>query len=293
MGTDGSDRAEGFIHGDTSGLAAAAGAAGGAHVAILAADAVDEWHHALASTPNPPAYRHLVSVDDVVRGATAGGAEVGADGQAGMRGAQRLAGGVFLSAVETPTESAADLASFVRGAFEHASQDAGSLVVDDVGAVLGETANPDAALETLLTAAADLGAEVHTGVPSDDWAAALLSRHLSPSDDDAERAVSAAALEHLRSVDPTNFGYLRRHWREARRGLEAVEMSYPQAKQVHAAIPDPETTPRTLGAALQAFVTLGALDVWGDTVAANRYDLTAYDPVRANAIGDALDAHPE
>ncbi|MFC6794126.1 hypothetical protein ACFQFH_06895 [Halobaculum halobium] len=67
-------------------------------------------------------------------------------------------------------------------------------------------------------------------------------------------------------------------------------MTYPQSKQIHASIPDPETTPRTLGAALQGLVTLGTLDVWGDTVAANRYDLTRYDPGRVDAIGSALDA---
>ncbi|TKX84759.1 hypothetical protein EXE43_17220, partial [Halorubrum sp. SS5] len=85
-------------------------------------------------------------------------------------------------------------------------------------------------------------------------------------------------------------GYVRRHWAEARRGIEACDRNYPQSKQVHAALIDPETTPRTLGATLSGLVTLGALETWGDTVGPTRYDLTAYRPDRTRAIGAALEA---
>ncbi|QWC20803.1 hypothetical protein KI388_06620 [Halorubrum sp. 2020YC2] len=98
----------------------------------------------------------------------------------------------------------------------------------------------------------------------------------------------AAAVEGLSAEDPTTFGYVRRHWAEAKRGIEACDRNYPQSKQVHAVLEDPETTPRTLGATLSGFVTLGALDTWSETVGPTRYDLTAYRPERAWALGVAI-----
>ena len=102
-------------------------------------------------------------------------------------------------------------------------------------------------------------------------------------------AEARAAVERLSRADPTTFGYVRRHWAEAKRGIETCDRNYPQSKQVHAAMTDPETTPRTLGAALSGLVTLDALDTWGDTVGPTRYDLTAYRPEWTVAIGTALE----
>jgi hypothetical protein len=99
-----------------------------------------------------------------------------------------------------------------------------------------------------------------------------------------------AAVERLSRDDPTTFGYVRRHWAEAKRGIEACDRNYPQSKQVHAALTEPETTPRTLGATLSGLVTLGALDTWSETVGPTRYDLTAYRSDRTSAIGVALEA---
>ena len=103
-------------------------------------------------------------------------------------------------------------------------------------------------------------------------------------------ADATAAVERLSRDDPTTFGYVRRHWVEAKRGIETCDRNYPQSKQVHAALTDPETTPRTLGAALSGLVTLGALKTWGDTVGPTRYDLTAYRSERTWAVGAALEA---
>ena len=104
-------------------------------------------------------------------------------------------------------------------------------------------------------------------------------------------ADATAAIERLSRDDPTTFGYVRRHWVEAKRGIETCDRNYPQSKQVHAALTDPETTPRTLGATLSGLVTLGALETWGDTVGPTRYDLTAYRPERTWAVGAALEAY--
>ncbi|KOX97338.1 hypothetical protein EXE48_11390 [Halorubrum sp. ASP1] len=122
---------------------------------------------------------------------------------------------------------------------------------------------------------------------SAECSAELLSRLDALVDADA---TATAAVERLSRDDPTTFGYVRRHWAEAKRGIEACDRNYPQSKQVHAALTDPETTPRTLGATLSGLVTLGALETWGDTVGPTRYDLTAYRPDRTSAIGAALEA---
>ncbi|QAU14310.1 hypothetical protein EKH57_02630 [Halorubrum sp. BOL3-1] len=115
----------------------------------------------------------------------------------------------------------------------------------------------------------------------------LVSRVDSVASADAD---TVAAVERLSREDPTTFGYVRRHWAEAKQGIEACDRNYPQSKQVHAALSDPETTPRTLGAALSGLVRLGALDTWSETVGPTRYDLTAYRPDRGWAIGAAIEA---
>jgi hypothetical protein len=101
---------------------------------------------------------------------------------------------------------------------------------------------------------------------------------------------AAAAVARLQREDPTTFGYTRRYWTEAQRGIESCTRNYPQSKQVHAALTEPETTPRTLGATLSGLVSLGVLETWGETVGPTRYDLTAYDPDRLAAVGAALTA---
>lgn len=101
------------------------------------------------------------------------------------------------------------------------------------------------------------------------------------------------AISRLRRNDPTTFGYVRRHWPEAQVGIEACDRNYPQSKQVHTVLTDPETTPRTLGATLSGLVTLDVLDTWSETVGPTRYDLTAYDPERMWVVGTAFESTAE
>lgn len=104
---------------------------------------------------------------------------------------------------------------------------------------------------------------------------------------------AVADLQRLRADDPTNFGYFRGHWHDALRALDASTRTYPQAKQLYDDADIPDATPRTLGAALSALERLDALALWGDTVGANRYDLTSYDPERAAALGLAVESLAE
>ena len=118
---------------------------------------------------------------------------------------------------------------------------------------------------------------------------------LVPLRDVTDRVLGAdpeamGAVNRLHRTDPTTFGYTRRHWAEAKRGIEACSRNYPQSKQVHAALSEPDTTPRTLGATLSGLVSLDVLDVWGETVGPTRYDLTVYDRVRLAAVGSAFTA---
>lgn len=104
---------------------------------------------------------------------------------------------------------------------------------------------------------------------------------------------AVAALQRLRESDPTNFGYFRNNWRDALRALDASTRTYPQAKQLHADLVDTDTSPRTLGAALSALERLGALELWGDTVGPNRYDLTSYDSSEVAKFGLAVESLAE
>lgn len=99
-------------------------------------------------------------------------------------------------------------------------------------------------------------------------------------------------INRLHQADPTTFGYVRRHWAEAQRAIDACNRNYPQAKQIHAVVSDAETTPRTLGATLSGLVQLGVLETWSETVGPTRYDLTAYRPERLWDVGVAFTASP-
>lgn len=280
MGAEGTVFDSGAIHADADSMARAVG--GGDHVALIADGTVDAWHRQVETVaPGSPDNSYLVSVDDTVRGATA---------TATTSQRRQVTENVTLATVEAPSEAPVESfrAALSAGCSEPSA--GGTVVVDDVSAFVPTDADPDAVVAELLAVADEFGVEFHTVAAGDGAVVSALARRLPGADDDADAALAAQLLDYLRETDPTNFGYLRRYWREARRGLTAVEMTYPQSKQVHAALADPETTPRTLGAALQALVKLGALGVWGDTVAANRYDLTGFDPARVDAVGAALDA---
>lgn len=135
----------------------------------------------------------------------------------------------------------------------------------------------------------DLGGSITIGYSLTSGAAPVLASLVGVADrvigGDPE---TAAAVDRLRREDPTTFGYARRNWTEAQRGIESCTRNYPQAKQIHSSLSAPETTPRMLGATLSGLVTLDVLDTWGDTVGPTRYDLTEYDPSRMASVGVAF-----
>lgn len=172
-----------------------------------------------------------------------------------------------------------------------------TVFVDSLGAVIDDTSVADATdvVRSLATrvAAIDAVGYVCLDDASTDPATveAVLDAVETVRFDDSPTALEAYVLR-LRREDPTSYGYLRRHWQTARRGIEATDRTYPQARQLHDVLDEPEASPRALGTALRALVTLGVIGVWGDTVGANRYDLTTYDPDRLSTLGAVLDRQP-
>jgi hypothetical protein len=277
MAPEGNGRGETVLHADVDSLARATSATDGRHVGILSDHSVQDWQRRLDRTPTPTDDRHFLKVGGKLRSATA----------ASSGGVQTRPMGPNLDVTVVEEATPEDLERALDAALGDVED--GVLAVEDPSFLFTDADEPGDKLDEFLELATDRGTTVHARAPNEPREVTALARRFTPADDRCRRWIAETGVTQLREDDPTNFGYLRRHWREARRGLEAIDMAYPQSKQIHKAIPDPETTPRTLGAALQAFVELGALGVWGDTVAANRYDMSGYDPEMIAAIGRAVE----
>ncbi|WP_418283123.1 DUF7504 family protein [Halorubrum sp. DTA98] len=247
-------------------------------VSIVFASDIEEWrrgwHH---ETPTREA---VVSVGDPTRGATTAGTTQ-------LVPRQDLA----YSVLGTPIDIDRILET-VSQYFSGATGTNPTVIVDDLVPVLDEFGPPTLRhfVESLSTAARDVGGNSVFGC-SVTPALVRAVDELTPVLDEVGGVETDAieAVNRLRREDPTTFGYTRRYWPEARRGIEACTRNYPQSKQIHAALDDPETTPRTLGATLSGLVDLGVLGTWGDTVGSTRYDLTAYDPIEGAYVGFALE----
>ena len=278
MAPEGNGRGETVLHADVDSLAHATGTADGRHVGILSDYSVQEWQRRIDSTPSPADDRHFLKLGGKLRSATA---------SANTGGLQTRPMGPNLDVTVVDEATTDDLERALDTALGDA--DGGVLAVEDPSFLFTDESDAGERLDEFIELATQRCDTVHARVPNEPRAITTLARRFDFADDRCRRWIAETGVTQLREDDPTNFGYLRSNWREARRGLEAVDMAYPQSKQIHEAIPDPDTTPRTLGAALQAFVELGALGVWGDTVAANRYDMTGYDPEMISAIGRAVE----
>ncbi|QKY17964.1 hypothetical protein [Halorubrum sp. CBA1229] len=257
------------------------GASSGRVITVLFGTGIEEWRRGWRSSPNSgPAREAIVSAGDTTRGATAT--------------TQVVPGGRL---AYTVLDASATLDRVTDAVSTHVDDAAGeplSMIVDDITPVVTDrgvsaTRSFIASLRELsgvddIVVGCSYGPEVATGI-----------RSLFDPIEDVERVDHPVAetVDRLRRDDPTTFGYVRRHWAEAREGVERCTRNYPQSRQVHAALSDPETTPRTLGAALSGLVRLGVLDTWGETVGPTRYDLTAYDPDRMWVVGAALASSDE
>lgn len=241
---------------------------------LLFTTGVEEWRRRWQQTANgPPRQEAIIAASDETRGAGAA-THVATDRQLAYTVFDRRVGidPIIESIRRHVSTATADLCVFV--------DDVTPIVVDH---------GVEAGIE-MLSALRDADrrgvGEVHLGCSFDTTCTAQLPTVVGEVTRVAgESSVIRNRIRRLRETDPTTFGYLRQHWQETHRGIQACDRHYPQSKQIHAALSDPATTPRTLGASLSGLVTLGVLDTWNETVGATRYDLTAYRPERMWEIG--------
>ncbi|MGZ0748633.1 DUF7504 family protein [Haloparvum sp. AD34] len=258
-------------------------------IAVLYGQSADEWQRRQRNeATTDPRREVLIDVVDVARGAAA----------AGSPATQMIPGrDIALRTVERPVDPT-DVIESICSYLDTESTSEATIYVDDLGGLV-EDVGADRAVKTIASVTdriREVGARGVFVLDPETVPSETVDRLKAAVDDthgDENDNPDRAAIERLREEEPTNFGYARGHWREARAGVERCNRNYPQARQIHEAIDDPETSPRTLGAALKALVTLGVLDTWSENVASTRYDLTAYDPKRMEKVGAALDAADE
>lgn len=262
-----------------------AGGTPGDLIAVLYGQSADEWQRRRRNeASSTPRREVLIDVVDVARGAAA----------AGSPATQVIPGrDIALRTVQRPVdpdEVIESICSYLDGE----STDEATIYVDDLGGLVTDVGEDQAVetVESVVDSIRAVGARGIFGLDVETVPAATVDRLRAVVDEthgEEPAGPDDAAIESLREENPTNFGYARSHWREARTGLENCDRNYPQARQIHEAVDDPSTSPRTLGATLKALVALGVLDTWSETVASTRYDLTAYDPARMETVGAALD----
>lgn len=256
-------------------------------LSVLFGTGIDEWRRGWSeSGAGRPLREAVVTASDVTRGAAA------------SPGATRVLPERDLAHAALGTPIDAGRVVEVVEEFLSASPGGGpTLLVDDLAPAIDELGIDETVdlIRRLAGLAGEADGECRIGCtlrPASAGAIDRLRDVVAAVDEAAvadETGRARAGVDRLSREDPTTFGYVRRHWPEARRGIEGCTRNYPQAKQVHADLPSPGTTPRTLGAALSGLVDLGVIDTWGETVGPTRYDLTAYDEERMAAVGLALD----
>lgn len=247
-------------------------------ISVLFDADLEEWRRGWNRTAGtPPDREAIISANDPTRGC---------DTTTQILPGRRLA--------YTVLGSSADVGQILEAVAGHLKGDSGfglTVVIDDIAPLLVD--DDRRAVEALIDGLAETLDGCHgsvvIGCSLTELTAASVAALFDPRTDvDQINHPVVGELAALRRDDPTTFGYVRRHWMEARTGIERCERNYSQAKQVHAMLSEPETTPRTLGMTLSGLVTLGVLQTWGETVGPTRYDLTAYDPGRMWAVGAAL-----
>jgi hypothetical protein len=95
----------------------------------------------------------------------------------------------------------------------------------------------------------------------------------------------AGDLAGLRRANPRGYGFVRRYWADAKRGLDDTHRNYARVGQIHDNIPEPELSTRTLGQTLTVLTRLGVVDVYTNRSNATIYDLTTYRPERLADVG--------
>lgn len=254
-------------------------------VSVLFGRTLEAWRRGWGRTVGrPPEREMIVAASDISRGAS-------------TASPMRISPGRGLAyTIVEPDVEADRLIEAVAGALDELDTTSRWVFVDDIEPFATRVGVKHAGdtVRRLTHVATESGGSVTVGYSlTPETTPVLASLHGVTDRISGVDPETAAEVDALRRDDPTTFGYARRNWAEAQRGIGACTRNYPQAKQIHASLSVPSVTTRTLGATLSGLVTLGVLDTWGDTVGPTRYDLTGYDPSRMASVGVALAATAE
>ena len=248
-------------------------------VSVLFGNGIEEWRRGWRRLAGgSPGREAIISAGDRTRGTTAATTQVTPNGR------------VAYTVLGAPADTTRILDT-VSDHVESVDDERVRVIVDDVGPLISDRGVD--AVSQLVEGIRELLTDRPGGIVigcsfSSEIVSALASVFDLADTVENTEPLTVETLARFRQDDPTTFGYLRRHWPEAQVGIEACDRNYPQSKQVHAVLSDPETTPRTLGATLSGLVTFDVLDTWSETVGPTRYDLTAYDPERMWVVGTAF-----
>lgn len=256
-------------------------AAGRNILAVLTESTADEWLRQWERGAGNASRLGLVECYELARGSAARASNSVA-----------VSGRLSFSTVQRPLDPDALSTALEKHLDEWGGEPEESLLYIESGDQLG--AGRDRVFQTLehIAGRHDTPAVVVTVDPETDSTRRVvdlqhrLSETVGAPEPDSE---AVRSVTRLREADPTTFGYLTQYWREALRALEAVERTYPRAKQLHDAI-ESELSPRMLGAALSGLAWLDVISTRGETNGPNRYDCREYDPDRAARMGFAAES---
>ena len=95
-------------------------------------------------------------------------------------------------------------------------------------------------------------------------------------------------LYRLKESNPQGYGYLKKYWDDAKRGLDGTDKNYARVTHIYENIPEPRIGTRGLGQTLVLLAQLNVISVLTNRSNATIYDLTTYRPDRLKQIGQHL-----
>jgi len=189
-------------------------------VSVLFGTDVEAWRTGWNRTvTGPPDREAVVDVSDVARSGTAASTQVVANG------------GLAYTVLGRVAEDDRIL-SAVASHFDGVPSGTVDLIIDDLAPVAAreDVGSAVAFADRLFERFEDRASRIAIGCSSD-GPVELVSRVSGHADSVVGTDAEAAAVERLSRDDPTTFGYVRRHWAEAKRGIEACDRNYPQSSR--------------------------------------------------------------
>ncbi|SNR32898.1 hypothetical protein [Halorubrum vacuolatum] len=248
-------------------------------VSVLFDTDLDAWRRGWRGTDRSPVHEGVVVAGETTRSVSSSGAQT-----THVLSSPRIAY-TLLGEPDSSTPVIAAVEEFLNTADDVAP----TVFIDDITSTRMDRSACLAFLEAMVERVASAGGSLVIGCTPGSIDGVVLDRLIDVSTTVRMPDVGPIeAVERLRRNDPTTFGYVRQHWIEAGCGIEACDRNYPQAKQVHSCLSDPNTTSRTLGMALSGLASLSVIRTWGDTVGSTRYDLTTYDRAALTMVGLAF-----